>query len=593
MPTFSAITVERVVESNEKTKAKLKNKSLTERKGAPPRFGSPILYTTPKSTPIPYISRSFTASPYVINHKRRGPPPVIVEKVEVNDAPCQNGFLLGDRDRDCRDCDTQKGITENKIISDEIGINNEEIKETQQENKEIGAKSYNEKNINNIENREKKYLSVREDSAVAEKSKSVLIQDKGVNQELNVEIRTIGILGAEEVLNKQKYKKNKVNGDKIRADEETRIREGNGFKERDNENEVNGNENMAEEEIRIREENGVTEKSIVKEEMGVSQEFGVEIRKIDTEGFEGLLKGIKVKCDLADTELESPAEGRLKLDSNLRDFSPEGMMDGSVVSNDQDNVATALNMRKFPFSGLNKVKTINGQTEFCCVPENEICLKSSGDEVFRSSGDLDYTPRTNRSDFFDAEDDLPPEDDLGPSSRSYNSRTHAELDILRSKISMEIGRRIRVEEALSLLQNLWQEIIEKFTLSGVSLSSIEIDGNRMASFVDDVCGQLTIARTVANAVGRASIRAETEHEMKVQIDNKNTEISRLRDKFQYYELVNREMSQRNQEAIELARRRRRRLKKRQQWLWSSFAISIAIGATAVSLRHKFIHTEFK
>ncbi|XP_059074945.1 uncharacterized protein LOC131874978 [Cryptomeria japonica] len=207
-------------------------------------------------------------------------------------------------------------------------------------------------------------------------------------------------------------------------------------------------------------------------------------------------------------------------------------------------------------------KAIYGQTECCCVPENEIYLKSNGDEV----GDIDYTPRTNRSDFFDAEDgcvvsysdnlvnvlfsDLPNDDDPGQSSRSYNSRTHAELDILRSKISMEIGRRVRAEEALSLWQNLWQEMIERFSLSGVSLPSIEIDGNRLASFVDDVCGQFTIARTVPNAAGRASIRAETEHEMKIQIDNKNSEISRLRHELQYYELVNREMSQRNQEAKE-------------------------------------------
>ncbi|GLJ20175.1 hypothetical protein SUGI_0366270 [Cryptomeria japonica] len=341
MPTFSAITLEKVVESNEKTKAKLKNELLTDRYGAPPRFGSPK----------------------VISHKRRGLPPVIVEKVKVNDAPCQDGFLPGDRDQEC---DTQRGVTETKITSDDIGMNNEEISETQQKNKEIGAKA------------------------------------------------------------------------------------------------------------------------------------------------------------------------------------------------------------------------IYGQTECCCLPENEICLKSNSDEV----GDIDYTPRTNRSDFFDAEDDLPTEDDLGQSSRSYNSRTHAELDILNSKLSMEIGRRVRAEEALSLWQNLWQEMKERFSLSGVSLPSIEIDGNRLASFVNDVCGQFTIARTVANSVGRASIRAETEHEMKIQIDNKNSEISRLRHELQYYELVNREMSQRNQEAIELARRRRRRLKKKQQWLWSSFGISIAIGATAVSLRHK-------
>ncbi|KAH9293043.1 hypothetical protein KI387_041750, partial [Taxus chinensis] len=143
---------------------------------------------------------------------------------------------------------------------------------------------------------------------------------------------------------------------------------------------------------------------------------------------------------------------------------------------------------------------------------------------------------------------LSPDDDVGQSSRSYNSRIYAELDILRSKISVETGQRIRGEEALSLWQNFWKEIIVNFSLIGVSLQSIEIDGDGMVDFINNICGHLTVSRTVATAVGRASMRAELENEVKMLIDNKNTEISRLRDKLQYYELVNHEMSQRNQEA---------------------------------------------
>ncbi|KAH9328008.1 hypothetical protein KI387_000116, partial [Taxus chinensis] len=144
--------------------------------------------------------------------------------------------------------------------------------------------------------------------------------------------------------------------------------------------------------------------------------------------------------------------------------------------------------------------------------------------------------------------DLSPDDDAGQSSRSYNSRIYVERYILRSKISVETGQHIRAEESLSLWQNFWKELIVKFALIGVSLPSIEIDGYGVDEFIDNICGHLTVSRTVATAVGRASMRAELENEVKMLIDNKNTEISRLRDKLQYYELVNHEMSQRNQEA---------------------------------------------
>jgi len=46
--------------------------SVIERKGNRPQI-SPGLYATPESTPLPDSPTSFPPSPYIINHKRRGP----------------------------------------------------------------------------------------------------------------------------------------------------------------------------------------------------------------------------------------------------------------------------------------------------------------------------------------------------------------------------------------------------------------------------------------------------------------------------------------------------------------------------------------
>lgn len=60
---------------------------------------------------------------------------------------------------------------------------------------------------------------------------------------------------------------------------------------------------------------------------------------------------------------------------------------------------------------------------------------------------------------------------------------------------------------------------------------------------------IIVTRFVSEAIERALARTETEVITEAIIDSKNPEISRLRDRLQYYEAMNREMSQRNQEAV--------------------------------------------
>lgn len=101
MPTFTAIALDRFLEpgaskSVDKTGPNLKppipnpkpvaipnpgsnlerrnrnSTSVTERKVNRPQI-SPALYATPEATPLPDSPSSFPPSPYIINHKRRGP----------------------------------------------------------------------------------------------------------------------------------------------------------------------------------------------------------------------------------------------------------------------------------------------------------------------------------------------------------------------------------------------------------------------------------------------------------------------------------------------------------------------------------------
>lgn len=101
MPTFTAIAFDRLIEPrdsksvdmpvpNSKPLRKLKptpapNSKLerrnstsvvrdkkTDRKVSRPQI-TPALYTTPETTPLPDSPSSFPPSPYIINHKRRGP----------------------------------------------------------------------------------------------------------------------------------------------------------------------------------------------------------------------------------------------------------------------------------------------------------------------------------------------------------------------------------------------------------------------------------------------------------------------------------------------------------------------------------------
>lgn len=84
MPTFTAIALERLLEHGSRNPAqkppplpitvKKAAQETTVKKSIPRPNISPALYATPETTPLPDSPSSFRSdSPYLINHKRRGP----------------------------------------------------------------------------------------------------------------------------------------------------------------------------------------------------------------------------------------------------------------------------------------------------------------------------------------------------------------------------------------------------------------------------------------------------------------------------------------------------------------------------------------
>lgn len=199
---------------------------------------------------------------------------------------------------------------------------------------------------------------------------------------------------------------------------------------------------------------------------------------------------------------------------------------------------------------------------------------------------------TTCEEFFDAPTDVPFDDsaseDDACSSISNTRRLPRSFENLTPLLQEEIARRIRAEESLASMQLRWNEMAKRCSLIGLSMSSGPIqDGTleRGSQIVQDPSNQfseqLMVARLVGGAIASAAVRAIKDEELESMLAVKNREISRLWDKLQYVELVNREMSQRNQEVIEIAQRRKRRRRKRQKWAFGCFCAAFCVGSAGL------------
>lgn len=127
-----------------------------------------------------------------------------------------------------------------------------------------------------------------------------------------------------------------------------------------------------------------------------------------------------------------------------------------------------------------------------------------------------------------------------------------DLREMRLSLLMEIERRKQAEEALENWQKEWKKLSDHLSLIALTLPPPSLAEDTDDSSMDpgaELCQQITVSQLVAAAIARGFARAEVETDMETKIAAKNFEIARLSDRVQYYEAANREMSQRNQEAI--------------------------------------------
>ncbi|KAL4577648.1 hypothetical protein LXL04_013759 [Taraxacum kok-saghyz] len=202
----------------------------------------------------------------------------------------------------------------------------------------------------------------------------------------------------------------------------------------------------------------------------------------------------------------------------------------------------------------------DNETDDFFDPQDSLSVKSSTDGV-----------NTTASEFYDAWEELSSESGSQPSRTDYET----ELRDIRTSLLLEMEKRKQAEEKTNDLRNQWGMIREQLSLLGLNLTNLEDQSP------DDLSNQIHVIRFVSDSIGRGIAKAEVEADMESQLESKNFEIARLLDRLRYYEAVNREMSQRNQETIETMRGVRQRRKRRQKWIWGSVILAVTVGSAAL------------
>ncbi|KAG2376127.1 hypothetical protein LR48_Vigan06g048200 [Vigna angularis] len=176
------------------------------------------------------------------------------------------------------------------------------------------------------------------------------------------------------------------------------------------------------------------------------------------------------------------------------------------------------------------------------------------------------------------------------STMSQNSIHDVDIEVelreMRLSMLIEIEKRKKAEESLNTMRSQWESIRQGLYQAGIilpaELTSVAKDEQLISDGVEDLCQQVYIARIISNTIGKGIARAEVEAEMEAQLEAKNFDIARLMERLRCYETMNREMSQRNQEVVEMTRRERQRRNKRQRWIWGSITTVIVLSTAALA-----------
>ncbi|KAE8685399.1 GTPase Era [Hibiscus syriacus] len=266
--------------------------------------------------------------------------------------------------------------------------------------------------------------------------------------------------------------------------------------------------------------------------------------------------------------------------SAIQDENMNGVHDGELGSSNK--AVGSSQMNNGMASDIDSPKLVSLKLNRGDESEDFFDPKDSMSATTNTDGDDESAARLGTSgvEFFDAWDELSSESGTQPGYRD----TEAEVREIRLSLLMEIEKRKQAEEALNKLRCVWKRMSQELGIVGLLLPAdpIDITDDELVKRAEEMRQQAHIARFVSLCVGKGIARAEMETEMEVQIESKNFEIARLWDKLHYYEAVNQEMSQRNQESIEMARRERQRKRRMQRWVWGSIATAITLGTAALA-----------
>ncbi|KAL0379267.1 UNVERIFIED_CONTAM: hypothetical protein Sradi_3232200 [Sesamum radiatum] len=306
--------------------------------------------------------------------------------------------------------------------------------------------------------------------------------------------------------------------------------------------------------------------------------------------------GNAAENDVASVSNDDASVPREVLDSSPNDdIKPCGAQDanGKHLNGVCNDGHGSSNVERVPVGKINVAKSVafnlqqDGDVDDVIEPHDSMSAKCIGENEGNVVVERLWNSTTPMTEFYDAWEELSSES--GPHHLMPDIET--ELREIRLSLLMEIEKRKQAEETLNNMRDQWQRIREQLSLVGLTLPvdpTTLSEGEQPADPAAELCQQVHLVRFVSYAIGRGAAKAEVETETEAQVKLKNSEIARLWDRLHYYEAVNQEMSQRNQEIVETARRLRQRRKRRQKWVWGSIATAVTLGSAV--LAYSYFHS---
>nr|GMD47358.1 Dual specificity protein kinase [Ipomoea batatas] len=226
------------------------------------------------------------------------------------------------------------------------------------------------------------------------------------------------------------------------------------------------------------------------------------------------------------------------------------------------------------------IEEFEGAGEEFFDPAFDMLSVGSPHEV-RGFGCSSMSVQSLQWEFFDADEEWFTEEPASNVS-FHDTNIASELHSLRLELLEETKKRKAAEDGLIVMRSQWLKIRDILSQEGLTFPSPSdvISGMELEhGSIEQLTQELAVTRFVAKAIGKGQARAEAELASQAILETKNQEISRLKDRLQYYEAVNHEMSLRNQEIIDAAGKQRQRKRTQQKWLWSFIGFSAAIGVS--------------